>query len=888
MRLQFLFGCMLGVILLILAVLWWPETESEFPPNVKLYDHPPANPASVAALPIVNSVTNDAAAVIANMTEVPAVTPVFSETVLRIQDALGQPIVAGEVIIQTTMLPFRDGRIDLPQMAVGDVTVCAKASGYTAASKTVFAASPESKIITLEYITEHELSFYSDIEYRHPVAGAKVTFWKGRPAARPVLHQATVQITTYNLDTSQVMLQRDANGIRIAAGINDPLLEKVPSPDGRLIPSEGAVILGVGGAMWNPNNNPHYFPLLPGCQTAETPHLFSTPLRLWDALSLSGTDHGSFFSLDFLEWDRNGENHYVEYMLPGFQETMEPMGETLTDENGRCHFTVLSPGLYYAQAEKNGMRSFVLVLHPLRSLMKACLRDKGTLFVETLKSGFEKSPFKPVPKVEIVLKKNDTAPGGIMAAKTDDYGYATLSNLVWGTYQMTLTPPADLNLPSKTVNVTIRNPKQTEKVYFEMGYPQISGRVIEENSRKPVPNYWLELHMIAPVNNNYLKTKTNDQGEFVFANVQPGSYEIWDIFDPVKAPGYMPAASRYPYKFLSTKGHSGISSIQGYSVSMADHNVQDIELAVTPVTMTDLEGTVFDTNGKPVSEAIVTFENEELDLELLHPEQITDGQGRFSIHRYGYKDTETVHQSVLTGMAGKQIPGRWKEERGNYSTFVKGYFQPIASGTTAVSYHSGDQIKSIKIVIDKAKQWTLEGVVLDPKGKAVPIESIQEIYAEQKGVRLYAENGTNGRFVIANLDPGTIELSVLTDVYVENNPVYGIVSCMDYFSEFINLKIDENLKTPFVEIKLQKAGYLAGFLYDKQGNPIEEATLESSDPKTNVPIKAVTGSKGQFWVFGLHPDLPCSFTAITKDKREIGRWEGMLPSEKEIKLKAQY
>ncbi|RJP33550.1 MAG: carboxypeptidase regulatory-like domain-containing protein [Candidatus Omnitrophota bacterium] len=769
----------------------------------------------------------------------------------------------------------------MPQPTVADVTVCIRASGYVSKTQVVQSAFPASKTITLEYITEHELSFFSDNEYSRPVAGAKVTFWKGRPATRPVSRKLTVSLGTFNLkNINPVVVQREPDGIKIVAGIGNPYRSNESTPEGKEIPPEGAMIVGVGGIMWNPGVRPHFTPRLLSFRTNSPSSVLSRLLRIWDTLSLSGSDPTSFppLYIEHFEWSHENKIRYAEFFLLEFSDTMEKVGETITDENGRCHFTAPTPGLFYVQAEKDGMRSYFLTLHPLRCSVKSRMYEQTRLIVNTLKAGFDPvlTNFGVIPNVDLIIKNKDAQRGGIYAFRTDGSGFGYIDNLPWGTYEMTLTPPDEWGLPPKKVDVTLDKPRLKKNVYFDMDYHEISGRVIEKDTRIPVPNYWLLLCMLKPEAALYAQVKTNAQGEFAFTNALPGSYRIIDLINTRKPPEFMPDPSRYSYQFLTEVDPF---QIDGYPVVMEDQDVRDIELPVMPAPVTTWSGIVVDSKGKPVPGAVVTLEHEDIDLDKLQPEQITDHQGFFRITRFGYPDKTTVHQSVLVGYVGNRI----SVNLGDFEP-AQEHLQPVASGSISVNYHIGDTIDSLIIEINNENKYSLEGIVLDPQGQEF---WDKEVYAVQKGIHLYAEKRKDGRFLISGLDPGALELFVHPCMYLDNTVGYPIIRNYDYFTEQINLRIEEGAQPPFVEVTLRKIGHLAGYLHDQQGQSLEYATIQLGHTSTDTPdYTTETNAQGRFQFDFLRCDLSYNLTASTNEG-PVGSWEGLVPSDDEIQLQLE-
>ena len=382
---------------------------------------------------------------------------------------------------------------------------------------------------------------------------------------RPVASEAAPNVYL-NLDGADVVrLRREDTGIHVV-GVDSSSGIHPDDYD----PEFGDQVVGISGNMWDPaattkirKGSTLYSPIL---------QPKSMRLRIWDAITAYEESNPGSRNDDFIEFEREGSRHNCTMGKINASGRGGIVAKRITDSDGRCRFKNLPAGTYFVQAQKENRRTHFGVIHPARSGGKLYMASGCAVYVKVRYSSISILEEGGISGVAVSLKSSEPSQGGgLYTGRTDKVGMMHFDSIPWGRYQLTATPPHDLYLGSKTIDVTIEEPQQSVTVLFGSNSYTISGTVLERETRKPVPGFELGLrHVKSP---RGVSTISKSDGSFEFAVYKTGEYEISPNIPRGSYKGYMPAA------WELALGHHNSATL---NVTVENENVEGLEYFVVP------------------------------------------------------------------------------------------------------------------------------------------------------------------------------------------------------------------------------------------------------------------------------------------------------------------
>ncbi|MFH1742182.1 MAG: hypothetical protein ABIH23_24525, partial [bacterium] len=419
----------------------------------------------------------------------PASNPTQKSLQVSIVDALGDPIVSGQLRVGGQEYQFTGGQISVSVPGEGQQNLVVEAEGYESATKNINLAECDAVSFVLEYLCSFEIVVHDRPGSTNPAPGAEVLLWEGVSVQRPIPHSAVLAQSDLLQPSTCVHLQLTDNIIEVQNVekkdylllISDNMKPKTAKELPRL--SAGDRILGLGGCMVRADQTARYphtellFPL-------ENP--LSPRLRVWDTI----VAHSKFDSLvgsgAFLEIEKEGSRYYrpIGRIQPSARGKIATKGTT--DSAGRCRFEDLPPAVYFVQARKGEERSEFLTVHPALGGGVVSLQSSRTtvqIFVRDARD--VDGQLSPIEDAEVALRPSEeTHEKGVFLGKTNMSGYVNLRNVPWGTYDLTVTPPPVFACEPKTMKIVVEEPSPCFKVFFSgEGRYSVSGRVLRADTR---------------------------------------------------------------------------------------------------------------------------------------------------------------------------------------------------------------------------------------------------------------------------------------------------------------------------------------------------------------------------------------------------------------------
>lgn len=383
-----------------------------------------------------------------------------------------------------------------------------------------------------------------------------------------------------------------------------------------------------------------------------------------------------------------------------------------------------------------------------------------------------------------------------------------------------------------------------------------------------------------------LRQKTDAEGKFVFLLRKHVTVTNSDTFCLY---GYTPLDETADY--LPTSGYPGETfllkcNFDNYDISMnfirfdpQKDNLTNFEYLVDPIIQTHFSGVVTK-SGVPVENAKVAVFSSRAShksMDIFEGNDVTDRNGNFNVTVRGRESNYVFEDGIVIASIERSSYTVTKDNKGEDSSFELSPIA-IATGSKEIQFKSGDTISNINIEISEESTCEVQGV----------IDNINEfsfddivIEFEQNDRRYQVDLDPSGSFSMKGLNPGVAYLSIRPGRRIIDHPKYGSQQNGDFIYQYIRLTIPDNEKTLFVEVKLLKAGYLAGIAMDANRRVVENAIISTTNfDNRNVGIQ--TKADGLFWIPNLYLNHTYTLTAV-KDNLHA-TIENIQPSDENIIL----
>ncbi len=916
------------IVLLVLLVVLWPSGKDQRAtitfgeieqlngqartPTVESegISTPAISPASGTEIPTPVEIVS---ATPAGQDTIPESDPTLKSLQVSIMDALGDPIPAGQLHVAGKEYRFTDGRISVPVPGEGEQELVAEAEGYQTAKVDVDTADYEEITIQMEYLSSFEFTLYMTKEDRIPAVGADVYLWLGPKPKRPV--PGTASLWVYDRwereSTHRVKLSPSENGFDVAEVEQKPYdrsLLRMPSKfydfgDGQSGPGSRKTrgdsvrtppdrhglggplmddsVVGLAGCMCRPGERTIFNPDLWDYQDVKrflkiirNPN--SPRLRVWDTITMwdaAGIMAEKHWCRDFIDFDQDGKRLFAMVATAGVPTKRELILTTKTDSQGTCRFENLPPGMYYVQAQMNGKRSTILPLSPTRGGAEDFLHNGGWIDVQVRSLGVDprqSATLGAIPGADVLLQPlQDGESKGFLSGKTDRFGRITFKSLLWGEYHVTVTPPEEFGLSPQTRDVVIDDTKYCLNFLFDTGF-SVSGQVVRRDTGEPVKGYEVELVRITNPGSGILDVqKSDDQGRFVFQNVQCGRYNV--TAGPVES-NKDTGLSPYGLAQTASTEEGGFKSLE--YIDVIDKDVGDLIFHVLPSVNTRFIGQVTTPDRLPVEGARISGYLIEHYSEDPNPVTGPDGGFDLTFPLAGSDEWVTTFTAALVEIS----PAHWREEPKavDGQMYVEESVRVYAQGSVQVRFKPGDTMSNISIVVQgDLSRKVIAGTIQTEDGGT---SSSLSVYVSANGFNFPGEVSDDGTYRVQGVPSGSVLLVCDTGSRIEKTERFGFRSVKDYCNEYVTVNVPDKEETVSVNIVLHKAGHLAGVVLDKNGSPADGLAAKTETAK-GVPIEDMTDLNGLFWLGPLQENQTYTVEVTgRRDSKPLARFEGLKPT----------
>ena len=477
--------------------------------------------------------------------QIPEESTVENNTViLKIQDALGEPIPSGSIQIGSQKLPFSRGEARIPFQGGTPAQFIAEATGYQSATATITAAGNNQDPVILEYLSDYEIQVQTYSAFPKPVTDAQVTLYKFAASLRPVMKNFTTEVKShfnqyypvvffydsYNLIVNKVMCNSNVTSVfQGNATMTTTVSNKAPVNNyANRETGIGDSVEAIGQYGWN---GTIYDPGLAEDNYIPANSNNSRHLRIVDSLRLADKGSTTEGTTQTICFSSRGENVTGSIAYPPMNTPLEVVTTFTSDENGICIAKNLLPGLYYVQAAKGQSRSEALPLFPTVGKVQLGISSHCKLRVITQFANVPDSyklRTNSLKNVIITVKPAETGMTSLKIADTGRRGNTVFDSLPFGDYVITAAPPIDTKYPQITERITLNKPEQTVRLFFE-GWERnvIYGDVIRADTKEKIPGCKVELLEETPGGTFPAAGQTSDvEGKFRFESIPSGRYQI--------------------------------------------------------------------------------------------------------------------------------------------------------------------------------------------------------------------------------------------------------------------------------------------------------------------------------------------------------------------------
>lgn len=737
-----------------------------------------------------------------------------------------------------------------------------------------------------------------------PIPGADVIVWKGQDIPRPIVDTVQIPLLIFGKGNSNAVLTRKDDGIYVETYAKKETTDNSePNPGDRLIGLDGYTYLADASLT---DSAAHIY--IPASEKD------NQLLRIWDTLTAySRMSFGAQMEV-FLEFKHNGqEKHIISHLCKiETPHSNEIVAQGTTNAAGRCVFENLPPGIYFVQARKDNRRSMIATLSPARRGVKMWLGDPA-LSVVVEKKNVEISQLKGIQGAQVQLEGVSESIQGRFMETTQEMGRAQFNNLPWGTYRLTVTPPADIAQAPQIRMVELEELYQREYVKFETPNQihELSGKIIRKDNNAPVKDFTLELALKAQLNGDAfygdakVKTKSAEDGSFRFTKIQSGVYEL--------ASGFSDEYNGFLAEDETLLPSGGNWYAGGQEVRI-DKDIADYKFLVLPGVETKFSGQVVKADGNPAAnvpihlDQIIVREREgetkesQRHIPIIPNNPKTDKDGKFEFSFTTTPDSE-IHKGIILATVAKESEteaqaGMSGSGSGGYGMMMYGAGgvdsrdsqpgAPQAMASYPIEFKLGDFKTGLKIVLQDVVPYVIGGKLTSEDG-GLP-DGLQ-IYTYFQNQFYYAKIDREGNYRLEIPKAGKVEMqitgSTLSGTKIPGTPdKYGSLCYFKYCNEFPTVDVSDENRTVRLDVKFQKGYFLLGRVLDKNQNPIKKAWIEAFSPATVDPQKQKTDSynvsqtneQGYFGIPGLRRNLEHRIIVRNKMRGDIlAQMDGVIP-----------
>lgn len=881
-------GCFALFIFGIVFFLSW--TDELLPSNVKVSYTPPVEvPAdknsldresgnssaiSPAAMPGAAPISS-ASGQEAEPSVVLSASQPLENLVLHIQDAMGEPIASGVLSAGTKEYKFTKGLLTITDPWAAEIPVNVSAAGYAPVEKVVNPDDVSSHTVVMEYVS----SFEFNVSHTDGSAVAQhysIRLWKGESPQRPLQAAASVLTTKSGANLNKTGFALQQGECRVIQGLfpcrpADQFFDF--ASDGYAM--TGDLLLNVGNCAWAGNTMPQYdMHQRPGFSWNARNFIpirkaQSSKLRIWDTLCLAQQKESNSTNLnnEKCEIQRNAKTGYYFLTFPELPADRPVFRELQTDSNGKCRIDDLPPALYYAQAYKDDQTSAVIPLHPACGGVTLGVENHSRVWVWVKREGLEqknrKRSFIDGSEVFLQALKPQT---GFYSAVTKD-GNVDFQNVPYGNYHLIVNPYDGQRVEK---DVLIQKPEERIDVSIS-GWEKyaITGIVIEAETGKPVSNYELILDEL----NTTEVVKTDEEGRFVFPDMQVGMYRINIDLSRMEDFPYLPRR-----EFLLKK-YDRFITLRTVAVPDDVPDNKTVVIKLDKALETRFSGKVITKDQKPAAGAAISISCEDpvyitkkSKLFTVPQKPVTDQNGNFSVKVVCGKETLVKQCSFeIAALYGSQkLPDsllnkeQWEKE---HWEAAGGYVEARNLGSLLLDGKPGQVFDNLQIVLSGKNDGVIHGKLLAEEENFVAVD----VYVQQNAFKMRGKVDENGNFTIENLAPGDFELRVEPQWRIEVETPYDLKTPQKYLEERLKLRMPENQKEMYVDVTLRKNSYLMGWIGYAGGDPFRFASVEAEKENKEKVIylnSVATNHKGFFFIDGLSSS---EFYRLLFSERESGK-----------------
>lgn len=751
---------------------------------------------------------------------------------LHFVDMLGEPIPAGSIKGLGKTYPFQNGFLCINDIQPDLYRLEISAPGYQTKIESIDFRNLNRIDICLEYQCDFDVVVFSDASQTVRAASATVNLFKITEADRPIWKQKKVNLEgelynePYNFEFRDGELRilklleiRDFDDANFK-----PILGKQ-----RYTPNTNDRVIAIGQCTWNPNelgiestqdiHAINLFPFIP------KRHTISRKLRIMDSLSFTQPRYVGAVFKEICTFDRKDSTGFSYLVFPPKLSLSNPICQAMTDSNGICRFTALSPGLYYVQAEKGQLKSHIKPLHPASGGVKLELSSLSCLKVYTWLGNIpDEYHFwnKKLEGVKIIIKSKNQNFIYMAENKTNLGGWALFEKVPFGDYTISAYPPESSALQPLFKDVSITQPDESLLFEFDnWNKHKIEGTVLRTDTKTGVEDYPVclkELQSPTGGDGNRVTTVTDKNGHYEFDNLPQGLYLISHVVSDLKNVQYYPTVitsstsennlEYYPYEnfVIESSWKNNLHSAKSEVISIENDPIYQCNLWVSPIIKSRFSGRVINNQSKPVEGALVYVSPIRSDLPKMlsfEDRPITDTKGFFSfvvMSKGGFTGETPFFKGRVNAVLAKICPPYWIEDKGMDGkvyghSVAKEEITITSTGFQKVDFHLGDSINNLLITVDDTNTTTLEGQFVGNDGK---IPDNVDLKITQSGMTNSIKVDRNGFFKTSIVNDGRYIYLEYSNAYrYDNQSEYGFVT---YLSDSINIPFQKNKK--YIEIKI--------------------------------------------------------------------------------------
>jgi len=396
----------------------------------------------------------------------------------------------------------------------------------------------------------------------------------------------------------------------------------------------------------------------------------------------------------------------------------------------------------------------------------------------------------PVADIEVFIS---IASGFHIASKTDSNGKFEFTNVPEGSW-LILVQKENLiqRLPT---NISISKGQIIDNVVIELEEPYtISGKVLEKDNNKPIPNAKLEIMAYG----GKKETTSDTNGDYVFNNILPQntSYPILDInaFSDNFVVDYVMDINEGPYRRIMLREEHNLTGIDIYMKK----GVQVSGIVLTPEKM-------------PVANANVRVFTS-------------------NMRTYSRRDYETDQSGKFRIVFEPNTAVRFTAKKEGYAETLSDY-----------CLIKDKPVNDIVIVLKKG--GVIDGIVFGLSHSPVPDASVSlyticadSPFSQPVGYKRIRTDDA-GKFRFVDVTPGKVT------VYAEKED-YGK-------TESVTVEMKENGESKGINLFFSQKLSISGKVTDENKNPIPEASISGNSPEIQMNANTMSDENGNYELKGL-------------------------------------